>query len=440
MIKTAVILAAGKGNRLNKITNYKSKPLTELFGRTFIDRAILNLRNNLKVENFIIVTGHNNQESEQYLDQLKQKYNLNLSCIYDPDWEKGNGHTFLAALNNTNEDQFYLQMVDHLFTDKFYQVILNTKISNNKSYLLVSKNLSKYHDYGDVTKVKIENNYINNLDKSIEKPNAYDAGFFIIDKKNYDTNIFFNFDKVELSKVHMSVADKQNLLPIYVEHSDWMDIDTEVDLKKAEDFLIESLKNKSTDGPVSKYINRKLSVPISKKLINYDITPNQISIGVFLIAVLGAFIIAQDNYFALLFGALLAQLSSVLDGCDGEIARLKLLKSKFGGWFDQVLDRYSDIFILSGLTIHCFNNYETTWVIIIGLLAVGTKTLLSYTAYKYDEIFKNNNSFRIGRDVTTLILFVGAILNFPYFTLILLAVLFNFEILKRIYLLKDRLI
>ena len=243
MIKTAVILAAGKGNRLNKITNYKSKPLTELFGRTFIERAILNLRNNLKIENFIIVTGYNNQESEQYLDQLKQKYNLNLSCIYDPDWEKGNGHTFLAALNNTNEDQFYLQMVDHLFTDKFYQVILNTKISNNKSYLLVSKNLSKYHDYEDVTKVKIENNYINNIDKSIEKPDAYDAGFFIIDIKNYDTNIFFNFNKVELSKVHMSVADKQNLLPIYVEHSDWMDVDTEKDLKKAEDSLKEFQEN-----------------------------------------------------------------------------------------------------------------------------------------------------------------------------------------------------
>ena len=76
MIKTAVILAAGKGNRLNKITNYKSKPLTELYGRTFIERAILNLRNNLKIENFIIVTGYNNQESEQYLDQLKQKYNF----------------------------------------------------------------------------------------------------------------------------------------------------------------------------------------------------------------------------------------------------------------------------------------------------------------------------------------------------------------------------
>ena len=66
----------------------------------------------------------------------------------------------------------------------------------------------------------------------------------------------------------MSVADKQNLLPIYVEHSDWMDVDTEEDLKKAEVFLIESLKDKPTDGPVSKYINRKLSAPISKKLIN----------------------------------------------------------------------------------------------------------------------------------------------------------------------------
>ena len=440
MIKTAIILSAGKGNRLNKITNYKSKSLIQFFGRTLIERAILNLRNNLKVENFIIVIGYNNQESEKYLDRLKHKYNLNLSYIYDPDWEKGNGHTFLTALNKINEDQFYLQMVDHLFTDKFYQVILNTKISNNKSYLLVSKGLSKYHDYRDVTKVKIENNCINNLDKLMEKPNAYDSGFFIINKKNYDTKIFFNFNKIELSEVHMSVADRHNLLPIYVNDSDWMDIDTEEDLKKAEDFLIENLKNKETDGPVSKYINRRLSVPISKKLINYNITPNQISIGVFLTAVLGSFIIAQNNYFALLFGALLAQLSSVLDGCDGEIARLKLLKSKFGGWFDQVLDRYSDIFILSGLTIHCFNIYETTWVIIIGLLAVGTKTLLSYTAYKYDKIFKNNSSFRIGRDVTTLILFVGAILNFPYFTLILLTVLFNFEIFKRIYLLKDRLI
>jgi len=64
MIKTAIILSAGKGNRLNKITNYKSKSLIQFFGRTLIERAILNLRNNLKVENFIIVIGYNNQESE----------------------------------------------------------------------------------------------------------------------------------------------------------------------------------------------------------------------------------------------------------------------------------------------------------------------------------------------------------------------------------------
>ena len=182
MIKTAIILSAGKGNRLNKITNYKSKSLIQFFGRTLIERAILNLRNNLKVENFIIVIGYNNQESEKYLDRLKHKYNLNLSYIYDPDWEKGNGHTFLTALNKINEDQFYLQMVDHLFTDKFYQVILNTKISKT-AYSFGIKS-PKYHDYRDVTKVKIENNCINNLDKLMEKPNAYDSGFFIINKKN----------------------------------------------------------------------------------------------------------------------------------------------------------------------------------------------------------------------------------------------------------------
>jgi len=55
----------------------------------------------------------------------------------------------------------------------------------------------------------------------------------------------------------------------------------------------------------------------------------------------------------------LAQLSSILDGCDGEIARLKLLGSKYGGWFDQVLDRYSDLFIITGLTFHAYFLHNT---------------------------------------------------------------------------------
>ncbi len=45
---------------------------------------------------------------------------------------------------------------------------------------------------------------------------------------------------------------------------------------------------------------------------------------------------------------MVAQVASIIDGCDGEIARLKRLESDFGAWFDAVLERYADAFLLFG--------------------------------------------------------------------------------------------
>ena len=115
------------------------------------------------------------------------------------------------------------------------------------------------------------------------------------------------------------------------------------DLLKAKNYLLNNSNSKINDGPISKHINRPISKWITSKITDYPLTPNQISIAVFFISVFSGLIISMEGYFFLLLGALLAQLSSILDGCDGEIARLKLLKSKFGRWLDQVLDRYSEI-------------------------------------------------------------------------------------------------
>ena len=58
-------------------------------------------------------------------------------------------------------------MSDHLFLDDFYKEIKNSKIDQNKSYLLTSKNLSILHDLEDATKLKIENHTIKEINKSI---------------------------------------------------------------------------------------------------------------------------------------------------------------------------------------------------------------------------------------------------------------------------------
>jgi len=178
---------------------------------------------------------------------------------------------------------------------------------------------------------------------------------------------------------------------------------------------------------------------ITSKLVYYPITPNQISVITFLITVIASLIIVKQGYFFLVLGALLAQLSSILDGCDGEIARLKLLGSKYGGWFDQVLDRYSDLFIITGLTFHTYFLHNTLAVFIIGFIATGGKIILSYTAYVYDSVISKHSNFRMGRDITIFIILIGAIMNIPYITLIILAVITNAEVCRRLWSLKNKI-
>jgi len=203
--------------------------------------------------------------------------------------------------------------------------------------------------------------------------------------------------------------------------------------------LLNFSSSKTNDGLISTYLNRRISNWITSKIVDYPITPNQISVVTFLISVIASLIIVKQGYFFLVLGALLAQLSSILDGCDGEVARLKLLSSKYGGWFDQVLDRYSDLFIITGLTFHTYLLHETLAVFIIGFIAVGGKIILSYTAYVYDSVISKHNNFRMGRDITIFIILVGAIMNIPYITLVILAVVTNVEVCRRLWSLKNKL-
>ena len=206
--------------------------------------------------------------------------------------------------------------------------------------------------------------------------------------------------------------------------------------RKAENSLLAGLR-KSTDGPVSRYLNRPISLWITKYLSKTSITPNQISFFSFVLAAMGAAFFFIDGYLYLAVGAVLAQVASVVDGCDGEIARLKFKVTEFGGWFDAVLDRYADAFLLLGLTWHVWSADNNFSVFIIGFMAIIGSFMNSYTADKYDGLMKRKLNtgrqyFRVGRDVRVFIIFVGALLNQPLLTLIFIALLMNIENVRRI--------
>ena len=370
-IDTAVILAAGKGERISNTDEFVAKPLIKIFDVSLIERSIKNLINNLNVKKIYIVTGFNHEEINDHLVKLKNKLSLNVEVVFAKNWEKGNGASFLAILDKMNHQQFYLLMADHLFNNEFYNAISKYKM-NNKSYLIISRTLSSLNDFNDATKVNVVDDKINDIGKSINDNNAFDTGFFILNSDEFNNvNKLSVREKLSLSEVIQELVQQKKLYFIEVPEDSWFDIDTSQDLTKAKNYLLNNSSSKINDGSISKYINRPISQWTTSKIIDYPLTPNQISIAAFFISVFSGLIISIEGYFFLLLGALLAQLSSILDGCDGEIARLKLLESKFGGWFDRVLDRYSDLFILMGLTFHTYFIHKTLTVFFIGFIVVG---------------------------------------------------------------------
>jgi phosphatidylglycerophosphate synthase len=107
---------------------------------------------------------------------------------------------------------------------------------------------------------------------------------------------------------------------------------------------------KPTDGLFAR-MNRRISIPISRQLIKLPITPNMVSLLTLAISLVGSGCFALGGYWYALLGAFLGVWTSILDGCDGEVARLKLQASAFGCWLDSICDYMYYVTTFAGITI-----------------------------------------------------------------------------------------
>ena len=433
-----LIIAAGRGSRLSSRGN--SKPLIPLLGLPLIQRSILTARKG-GINDFFVVTGYEGEKVRRDLDRFAQGRNIHITHVINEEWEKGNGISVLKARDFIKEP-FVLLMADHLFNYSILDGLKREQISDDEIILAVDHNIesNKLVDIDDVTKVLVEDNKITAIGKNISNYNAYDTGIFLCSSALFPAII------KSLSKGDSSLSGGIRILSGlgYVKSFDihdkyWIDVDDEKAFKKAENLLISNLK-KASDGPVSRYLNRPLSTLLTRLLLNTNITPNHISIFSFILSILGAVFFFLEGYINLMIGGILAQISSVIDGCDGEIARLKFKVTEFGGWFDAVLDRYGDAFLLFGLTYHIYLTDGRFLYIMIGFLAIIGTFMNSYTADKYDGLMQKKlkpgmHYFRIGRDVRTFIIFIGALVNQPLLILIVIALMTNAENVRRVLIL-----
>jgi len=428
-----LIIASGKGTRL--VSKSKLKPLAFLVGIPLIARVIL-LARKAGLDDFYVVTGYNGKRLRDYLKSFSKKRNIKITCLHNDEWEKDNGLSVLRAADTIN-DNFILLMSDHIFNEEIIRELKNEEIDNNEVILAVDKNVKGNHfvDEKDVTKVFIKNNRIIDIGKDLKEYNAYDTGIFLCSPA-----IFSAIEEsarrgdTSLSGGIRVLAKRNNIKSRDVDGKYWIDVDDETKLKQAEKHLMKGLIQKPSDGFISRNINRPLSTLITKLLIRTKIKPNYVSISCFGMSVIGALFFFLGGYINLLTGAILAQLSSVIDGCDGEIARLKFLETEFGGWFDAVLDRYADAFLLFGLIYHTFQVTGNLSIIFIGFMAIIGSLINSYTADKYDSFMKSkvHRHFRIGRDLRIFIIFLGGVLNLPILALLAIAIIMNIENMRRV--------
>ncbi|HVO59568.1 MAG TPA: flippase-like domain-containing protein [Terriglobales bacterium] len=129
----------------------------------------------------------------------------------------------------------------------------------------------------------------------------------------------------------------------------WQEVRTEENRVAAE-LKLDRWLVKPTDGIFAR-MNRRVSIPISHQLIKFPITPNMVSLFTLGVSFLSGLYFAFGGYWNTVIGAALSLWASILDGCDGEVARIKLQSSDFGCWLDTACDYLYYLFIFAGMTI-----------------------------------------------------------------------------------------
>ena len=376
----AVILAAGKAKRYGDL-----KPLIPLFGLPLIEH---NIRGLLRMGIKDIAVVYNDDRIRRY---LSKRYPW-IEFIHNPKPERENGYSLYLAKEFVNES-FILLMADHYFSNSFFEI---RKFPITTA--IVSK---KCHNSQEATKIKVSGKYVINIGKNLKDYDFFDTGMFYCTPEifKYAEEMLRKNKEIKLSEIMQNLAYDKKLG--YYEIDDlWIDIDTKEDLKIAEREL-RRMMIKEEDGYISRYVNRRISLFITKSIVKFSyVTPNFLTGISFLLGIVSSLFLF---FHYTILGGIFTQITSIVDGCDGEIARLKRMNSKFGASLDAIIDRYIDVLLLFAIL---FNLPINPINLTIFFFAVTGVILFSYAWHLTNIRIKIG-----GRDIRLFLIFIFSIFS-----------------------------
>ena len=184
---------------------------------------------------------------------------------------------------------------------------------------------------------------------------------------------------------------------------------------------------KSLEGVLRKIVKTPLNA-IAAFLLRIGLRPNHITLLGLFGSIAAAVLIAFGHLF---WAGLLAALMAPLDAVDGAMARLKGNPTIFGSFFDSVIDRYDELFLLAGLTNH-FIQQANTWGVMLTFGAAAGSVLVSYTRAKAEALGLNAKVGFMTRIERSIVLIIGLLVGKPLVSVGIIAILANITAIQRI--------
>jgi hypothetical protein len=146
------------------------------------------------------------------------------------------------------------------------------------------------------------------------------------------------------------------------------------------------MANRATDGFFSVFFLRKFSKLGTWLAVKLGATPNQVTLISFAIGLYSAYCFSQGTFWSIFFGAVLLQLSIIVDCVDGELARYTRQFSQLGAWLDAVTDRVKEYLVFLGLAIGAEKEGRNLWIPALIMMLIQTFRHLS--DYNFARITK----------------------------------------------------
>ncbi len=143
------------------------------------------------------------------------------------------------------------------------------------------------------------------------------------------------------------------------------------ELPRAERWLLRSLIQDS-EGFMSRHVERRVSLAITRRLAGTPITPNAITLVSIAIGLAAAPFFLSSSPRQQVTGALVFLLHSIVDGCDGELARLKFLQSRWGAILDFWGDNVVHVAVFGAIGIGWAWHVGAAWPLAVAATSVAS--------------------------------------------------------------------